>query len=197
MGGVYMDTKDITVIYAVPDHLDNELYQIALDMWSKLNVKVHNIYREYFLIEKIYEIEEEQIWKKGKRIVLFFPLVTFSVPNLLKNYLEQIHEILKLETKNNPELLLVVSTKEHYVNFQVSGKYRCTMFDLVRFLQVWARSLNMKFLVPEFLFNINTASKENIDTLKTTVAKTLVPELPYILTIENEDKVYVNKVMTK
>lgn len=125
------------------------------DMYSEYNDFQINIEREQALLEA------------HDRIILQFPFYWYSMPPLLKKWLD---DVLTYNFAYGPngnklkgkDLQLVVSVggrEKFYSGFDIFT----TVPDLLRPFQLTANLTQMNYLQPEYMFNADAESEENIE----------------------------------
>jgi hypothetical protein len=127
-------------------------------------------------------------------------MTLFSTPSFLHDYLEQLSRMFsKQPLEKTKEIQLFITIEEDESLYTKNGLYHTTVIELIWFLKIWSDSLNLKFLVPEILFNF-ADDEISSNTIKSAAARCLVLNRPYIKTIatEKSGKIeYINKVVTE
>ncbi len=144
---------------------NNRTWKSQLEASGKITTS-RDLYREYpdFSIN----VEKEQaLLLQHERIILQFPFYWYSMPPLLKKWLD---DVLTYNFAYGPEgdklkgkdLQLVVSVggrEAFYTGFDIFT----TVPDLLRPFQLTANLAQMNYLQPEYMFNADSAEQETIE----------------------------------
>ncbi len=143
----------------------NRAWKLQLENSGKL-ASSRDMYREYpdFTID----VEKEQsMLKVHDRIVIQFPLYWYSVPPLLKKWLDDVltpgfaygERGDKLAGKDLQLLVSVGGRHRFYNGFDIF----CTIPDLLRPFQLAANLTQMNYLSPEWMYEADSVSQEVIE----------------------------------
>ncbi len=143
----------------------NQTWKRQLENSGKLALS-RDLYREYpdFCID----VEKEQsMLMAHDRIVIQFPLYWYSVPPLLKKWMDDVltqgfaYGVAgdKLDGKDLQLLVSVGGRHEFYNGFDIF----CTIPDLLRPFQLTANLTRMNYLIPEWMYEADTASQDTIE----------------------------------
>lgn len=147
------------------DSRNNKTWKTQLEESGKVTTS-RDVYREYpdFHID----VAKEQALLVGhERIVLQFPFYWYSMPPLLKKWLD---DVLTYDFAYGPQgdklkgkdLQLVVSVggrEKFYSGFDIFA----TVPDLLRPFQLTANLTQMNYLQPEYMFNADAAELQDIE----------------------------------
>ena len=143
----------------------NQIWKRQLENSGKL-ASSRDMYREY--ADFAVDVEKEQsILTTHDRIVIQFPLYWYSVPPLLKKWLDDVltpgfaygERGDKLAGKDLQLLVSVGGRHRFYNGFDIF----CTIPDLLRPFQLTANLTQMNYLSPEWMYQADSASQEVIE----------------------------------
>ncbi|WP_438445090.1 NAD(P)H-dependent oxidoreductase [Gorillibacterium sp. sgz5001074] len=130
-------------------------------------ITVHELYKAYpdFSIDAE---KEQSLLAQHDRFGLQFPIQWYSMPALLKMWLDDVFTTTWLfgdggRAVAGKELLLAMSIGGHEASYQSGGLIGYTISELVRPLQVFANQIGMTFLPHYKFYNANKASEDEID----------------------------------
>mgnify|MGYP001282997709 CR=1 FL=1 len=153
---------------------NNKTWKTQLDESGKIAMS-RDLYKEYpdFNID----VEKEQeILSQYDRIILQFPFYWYSMPPLMKKWLDDVltynfaygPEGTKLKGKDLQLVVSVGGRQVFYSGFDIFT----TVPDLLRPLQLTANLTQMNYLQPEYMFNADAAEEKTIEAFgKQLVAK--------------------------
>ena len=156
------------------DSRSNKTWKSQLDESGKVTTS-RDLYSEYndFQID----VEREQaLLEAHDRIILQFPFYWYSMPPLLKKWLDDVlaynfaygPEGDKLKGKDMQLVVSVGGREKFYSGFDIFT----TVPDLLRPFQLTANLTQMNYLQPEYMFNADAESEEVIEAFgKQLVAK--------------------------
>lgn len=144
---------------------NNKTWKSQLDESGKVSTS-RDMYSEYndFQID----VEREQaLLEAHDRIILQFPFYWYSMPPLLKKWLDDVltynfaygPEGDKLKGKDMQLVVSVGGREKFYSGFDIFA----TVPDLLRPLQLTANLTQMNYLQPEYMFNADAESEEVIE----------------------------------
>ena len=142
----------------------NQTWKRQLEDSGKL-ASSRDLYQDYpdFQID----VEKEQsMLMAHDRIVIQFPLYWYSVPPLLKKWMDDVLTLgfaygeagVKLEGKDLQLLVSVGGRHKFYNGFDIF----CTIPDLLRLFQLTANLTRMNYLIPEWMYEADSVSEEVI-----------------------------------
>lgn len=144
---------------------NNNTWKTQLEESGKITTS-RDLYSEY--PDFIIDVDKEQnLLKQHDRIVLQFPFYWYSMPPLLKKWLD---DVLTYNFAYGPEgealkgkdMQLVVSVggrEKFYSGFDIFT----TVPDLLRPFQLTANLTQMNYLQPEYMFNSDASDQETIE----------------------------------
>mgnify|MGYP000657491893 FL=1 len=153
---------------------NNKTWKSQLDESGKISTS-RDVYSEYpdFQID----VEKEQaLLQEHDRIILQFPFYWYSMPPLLKKWLDDVltynfaygPEGDKLKHKDMQLVVSVGGREKFYTGFDIFT----TVPDLLRPFQLTANLTQMNYLQPEYMFNADAESEDMIEAFgKQLVAK--------------------------
>ena len=153
---------------------NNKTWKSQLDESGKISTS-RDVYSEYpdFQID----VEKEQaLLQEHNRIILQFPFYWYSMPPLLKKWLDDVltynfaygPEGDKLKHKDMQLVVSVGGREKFYTGFDIFT----TVPDLLRPFQLTANLTQMNYLQPEYMFNADAESEDMIEAFgKQLVAK--------------------------
>lgn len=130
-------------------------------------ITVHELYKAYpdFAVD----VEKEQnLLAQHERIVLQFPIQWYSIPALLKQWLDDVFTTNWLFGEGGravagKELLLAMSIGGNEPSYQSGGLIGYTISELVRPLQVFANQIGLTFLPHYKFYDAVKASDDQIN----------------------------------
>ena len=153
---------------------NNKTWKSQLDESGKINTS-RDLYSEY--PEFQIDVEKEQVLlQEHDRIILQFPFYWYSMPPLLKKWLDDVltynfaygPEGNKLKGKDMQLVVSVGGREKFYSGFDIFT----TVPDLLRPFQMTANLTQMNYLQPEVMFNADAEKEEVIEAFgKQLVAK--------------------------
>jgi putative NADPH-quinone reductase len=189
------ETTDPFVLFAIPPTKEHPVYQEARKLSQQMRMPSEDIYKKYFLIEKINVSEEYNTWIDAPRMVIVCPLINFYLPHFLQDYLLQLTGMLQNTPDLVPkkELLLIITTTEPQSFFTNEGKNHTTVYDLLLPIKVWADAMNIKFLVPKLIFSFKD-NEITLNNIRQALAEAKYKHYPFIATVYENDR-YIHKIM--
>jgi putative NADPH-quinone reductase len=151
----------------------NKTWKKQLEESGKITTS-RDIYAEYPDFE--IDIEKEQkILKTHDRIIFQFPMFWYSVPPLLKKWLDDVltYDFAygdkgdKLKGKDLQVIVSVGGREKFYSGFDIFT----SVPDLLRPFQLTANLVQMNYLAPEFMFEAGTTSSRTIKTFGEAMVK--------------------------
>lgn len=144
---------------------NNKTWKTQLDESGKVTLS-RDLYKEYpdFNID----VEKEQeILTQYDRIILQFPFYWYSMPPLMKKWLDDVltynfaygPEGTKLKGKDLQLVVSVGGRQVFYSGFDIFT----TVPDLLRPMQLTANLTQMNYLQPEYMFNADAAEEKTIE----------------------------------
>lgn len=144
---------------------NNQTWKTQLEESGKITTS-RDLYAEYpdFQIN----VEKEQaLLLEHDRVVLQFPFYWYSMPPLLKKWLDDVltHDFAygakgdKLKGKDMQLVVSVGGREKFYSGFDIFT----TVPDLLRPFQLTANLIQMNYLQPEYMFNADAAKPEEIE----------------------------------
>ncbi|HAS6346869.1 TPA: general stress protein [Vibrio vulnificus] len=153
---------------------NNKTWKSQLDESGKVTTS-RDLYSEYTDFQ--IDVEREQaLLEAHDRIILQFPFYWYSMPPLLKKWLDDVlaynfaygPEGDKLKGKDMQLVVSVGGREKFYSGFDIFA----TVPDLLRPFQLTANLTQMNYLQPEYMFNADAESEEMIEAFgKQLVAK--------------------------
>ncbi|MCC9651049.1 NAD(P)H-dependent oxidoreductase [Vibrio sp. MA64] len=153
---------------------NNKTWKSQLDESGKVTTS-RDLYSEYPDFE--INVEKEQaLLETHDRIILQFPFYWYSMPPLLKKWLDDVltynfaygPEGDKLKGKDMQLVVSVGGREKFYTGFDIFT----TVPDLLRPFQLTANLTQMNYLQPEYMFNADAESEDMIEAFgKQLVAK--------------------------
>ncbi len=153
---------------------NNKTWKSQLDESGKVTTS-RDLYSEYTNFQ--IDVEKEQaLLEAHDRIILQFPFYWYSMPPLLKKWLDDVltynfaygPEGDKLKGKDMQLVVSVGGREKFYTGFDIFT----TVPDLLRPFQLTANLTQMNYLQPEYMFNADAESEEMIEAFgKQLVAK--------------------------
>ena len=144
---------------------NNNTWKTQLEESGKITTS-RDLYSEYpdFQID----VEKEQaLLEEHDRIILQFPFYWYSMPPLLKKWLDDVlaynfaygPDGEKLKGKDMQVVVSVGGREKFYSGFDIFT----TVPDLLRPFQLTANLTQMNYLQPEYMFNADAAEQETIE----------------------------------
>ncbi|PSW16215.1 general stress protein [Photobacterium rosenbergii] len=144
---------------------NNNTWKTQLEESGKITTS-RDLYTEYpdFQID----VEKEQaLLEEHDRIILQFPFYWYSMPPLLKKWLDDVlaynfaygPDGEKLKGKDMQVVVSVGGREKFYSGFDIFT----TVPDLLRPFQLTANLTQMNYLQPEYMFNADAAEQETIE----------------------------------
>ncbi|MCV6612041.1 MAG: NAD(P)H-dependent oxidoreductase [Amphritea sp.] len=151
----------------------NKTWKQQLDESGKITTS-RDMYAEYpdFQID----IEREQrLLREHDRIIFQFPMFWYSVPPLLKKWLDDVlaYDFAygengdKLKGKDMQVIVSVGGREKFYSGFDIFA----SVPDLLRPFQLTANLVQMNYLVPEYMFEADASEVGTIESFGRTLAK--------------------------
>ncbi|MFT4416945.1 NAD(P)H-dependent oxidoreductase [Fredinandcohnia humi] len=172
------------VIVAHPNLLDSRVNKrwVAKLREYPDQVTVHELYNEY--PQKLIDIEREQkLILEHNRLVLQFPLQWYSIPSLLKQWLDEVFTTNWLfgtggKSVVGKEFVLAISIGGLEETYQAGGIIGYTISELTRPLQVFSNQIGMTML-PHFKFHgaVQATVEQIEDSVNPFIQHILNPEL--------------------
>ena len=143
----------------------NNTWKRLLEQSGKISTS-RDLYREYpdFNIDAE---KEQQLLLEHERIVFQFPLYWYSVPPLLKKWMDDVLTYNfaygskgdKLKGKDMQLLVSVGGRENHYSGFDIFA----SIPELLRPFQLTANLVQMNYLMPEWMFRADSAATSTIE----------------------------------
>ena len=135
-----------TIVIVGHPHYENSNTQPFLHEAAK---KYSNV-TWHVVTDKFNVAAEQALLKQYDRIILQFPLYWYSMPAILKNWLDEVLTV-KFATGNqfslsSKELGLVITLGSKSSNFQAGGPEKFTISELMRPIEALANKLKMTYL---------------------------------------------------
>ncbi|MEM6726233.1 MAG: NAD(P)H-dependent oxidoreductase [Bacteroidota bacterium] len=142
----------------------NRIWKSQLDGSQKIS-RSRDLYQEYpdFNIDVS---KEQALLKAHDRIVIQFPMYWYSMPPLLKKWLDDVLEYGfaygrtgdQLKGKDLQLIVSVGGQEKYYSGFDLY----CTIYDLLRPFQLTANLVQMNYSMPVWMYRADSASEETI-----------------------------------
>lgn len=151
----------------------NKTWKQQLDESGKITTS-RDMYAEY--PDYRIDIEREQrLLREHDRIIFQFPMFWYSVPPLLKKWLDDVlaYDFAygengdKLKGKDMQVIVSVGGREKFYSGFDIFA----SVPDLLRPFQLTANLVQMNYLVPEYMFEADASEVGTIESFGRTLAK--------------------------
>ncbi|MCZ8519598.1 MULTISPECIES: NAD(P)H-dependent oxidoreductase [Paenibacillus] len=132
------------------------------------SITVHELYKAYPDFA-IHAENEQDLITRHDRIVLQFPLQWYSMPALLKQWIDDVFTTSWLfgaggKAIAGKELILAISIGGDAASYQSGGLIGYTISELTRPLQAWANQIGMTFLPHYTFYGAVKAADDQINT---------------------------------
>lgn len=156
----------ILVIIAHPNIGQSNFNRAWKDELKKHDVTIHELYETYS--NGIIDIKREQeLLKSHDRIVFQFPLYWYSTPALLKQWQDDVLTHGFAYGTNgtflhSKEFMLSISAGSLEADYQVGGRKKFSISEVVRPLQMMSQLCGFKFMKPFVHYGANTINDSDI-----------------------------------
>ena len=169
--------KKTLVIFAHPyfeySSANVELIKVYQDVD---NLVFRDLYEEYpdFHIQAF---KERKRLREYERLVFHFPLIWFSIPPLLKLWIDEVFDMTWTMEKNHPlqnkDAVIIVTAGGKAENYTPEGMYGTTIEDLLKSLTLSLKvnQINSKKLIK--IHDSDDLTKEELQELSTAIKNTL------------------------
>jgi glutathione-regulated potassium-efflux system ancillary protein KefG len=150
--------KKVLIIFAHPNFDKSKANRAFLDTVSKNpDVTIHSLYEKYSNF-KIDVPAEQKLLTEHDAVILQFPFYWYGSPALLKEWMDVVlafnFAFGPTNKMKGKTISVVTTTGSKYEDYMNSGKYKCTVEDLLRPFELTAEFCEMKNVKPFVMHGI-------------------------------------------
>lgn len=156
--------------------------------YSTSNLELIKVYakNEHLVFKDLYEefpdfhiptFRERKRIREYERLIFHFPLIWFSIPPLLKLWIDEVFDMTWNAEKNHPlqnkDAIIIVTIGGKEENYTENGLYETTISDLLKSLTLSLKVNNIKIVELITIYNADDLEKAQLHEISEKIKITL------------------------
>lgn len=156
--------------------------------YSSANVELIKVYEgvEQIQLKDLYEeysdfhipaFRERKRIRDFERLVFHFPLIWFSMPPLLKLWIDEVFDMTWSSEENHPlqnkDAVIIVTIGGKEENYSQNGLYETTILDLLKALTLSLKVNNIEVVEFITIFDADDLNEDHLSQISEKIQKTL------------------------